>query len=302
MKLTIGHLSTLYHTSILMIARPELTSDLSFEIDWRLFGTGPAIVEAFKNNQIDMAYIGLPPAIIGIAEGLDIVCIAGGHVEGTVLAAGKDSLTHKEASLCEILGQFKRIAVPGKGSIHDLILQAIVSDCKVNVTVLNMPWADEALESFVKGDADAVIGTPALAQAVITYANGQVVYPPSGLWPYNPSYGILIRRSILYDKYDEVKQFVELHERFTEILRKNPEDVADRISECMAVVDTDFVLNTIRISPCYCAALPEEYIRCTEELMKKQFDLGYIGRAVDLERVFDLSIIKEIHPERHHYK
>ncbi len=39
--------------------------------EWKLFGTGPAIVDAFKKRELDMAYIGLPPAIIGTFANLD---------------------------------------------------------------------------------------------------------------------------------------------------------------------------------------------------------------------------------------
>ena len=302
MKLRVGHLSTLYHTSIVMIAYPELTRELPFEIHWRLFGTGPAIVQAFRNNEIDLAYIGLPPAIIGIAEGLEIKCIAGGHIEGTVVAASKNVPSYRKANLCQIMGTIRDIAVPGNGSIHDLILKAIINDCNVEVNVHNMAWADEVLESFVNKEVEAVIGTPALAQAVITYADGQVVYPASGLWPFNPSYGILVKRQLLESNYEEIKEFIRLHERCTEILRNSAEDVAEGIARCMGVVDKDFVLSTLKISPCYCAALPDEYIKCTEELMKRQFALGYIEKVVDMEEVFELSIIKEIHPKGHHYK
>jgi len=52
--------------------------------------------EAFKNREIDIGYIGLPPAIIGIGRGVPIICVAGGHVEGTVLIARKGYRTLSE--------------------------------------------------------------------------------------------------------------------------------------------------------------------------------------------------------------
>ena len=42
-----------------------------------------------ENNELDIGYIGLPPAIIGIEQGVPIKCVAGGHVEGTILCAKK---------------------------------------------------------------------------------------------------------------------------------------------------------------------------------------------------------------------
>ncbi|MDL5502662.1 MAG: ABC transporter substrate-binding protein, partial [Candidatus Methanoperedens sp.] len=63
---------------------------------WKLFASGPDIVKAFENKEIDVGYIGLPPAIIGIDRGVPIVCVAGGHVEGTVLIARKNYRTYTE--------------------------------------------------------------------------------------------------------------------------------------------------------------------------------------------------------------
>jgi len=60
---------------------------------WELFASGPDIVKAFADNEIDIGYIGLPPAIIGIDRNVQIICVAGGHVEGTVLIARKDYRT-----------------------------------------------------------------------------------------------------------------------------------------------------------------------------------------------------------------
>ncbi len=88
-RLRIGHLSTFYHTAVLMMAGPDTCKRLGAEVQWRLFGTGPAIVNEFEKGGLDLAYIGLPPAVIGMERGVGIKCIAGGHIEGTVLSAKK---------------------------------------------------------------------------------------------------------------------------------------------------------------------------------------------------------------------
>src|SRR5512133_1113616 len=87
MKLRNGHHSTFYHTAILLQAQGDADSRLGCSIEWNLMGTGPAIMQAFRKGELDLAYIGLPPAIIGMDQGMDIVCVAGGHMEGTVMAA-----------------------------------------------------------------------------------------------------------------------------------------------------------------------------------------------------------------------
>ena len=63
MKIRIGHLSTFYHTSILMIARDTMGLDA----EWKLFGTGPAIVNAFETGEIDLGDAG---TIVSVGRGV----------------------------------------------------------------------------------------------------------------------------------------------------------------------------------------------------------------------------------------
>src|SRR5512143_3164066 len=154
MKIRIGHLSTFYHTAILLMANGDTNARLGAEIEWKLMGTGPAIMKAFGRGELDMAYIGLPPAIIGIDQGIKVTCVAGGHVEGTVMAAKARWKGFPETEdLGIILRQFRgrRIGVPGKGSIHDVILFDCIErhGLEEEPTVVNYPWADLVLEAVV---------------------------------------------------------------------------------------------------------------------------------------------------------
>ncbi len=79
------------------------------DASWKLFPSGPDIMKAMTDGEIDLSYIGLPPAMIGIARGVPVRCIAGGHVEGTVLVArdryrGIDELGDEKAVLDAIFG------------------------------------------------------------------------------------------------------------------------------------------------------------------------------------------------------
>ncbi len=302
MHLRIGHLSTLYHTSMVFLSRPSLIEGLSFQTDWKLFGTGPAIVDAFSRDEIDLAYIGLPPAIIGMDRGIPLVCIGGGHIEGTVLASSLESRSFEETDdLCRVLSEFRSIGVPGRGSIHDLILSDILQRCDLKAEVINFRWADEALEAYLKGDIDAAIGTPALAQAIIEYGGGKIIWPPSGLWPNNPSYGILVKKDFLEKAPEVLREFLRLHEYGTGLLRNSPEEIAGDIARTMGFVDRDFVIKTLGISARYCASITEDYISCTMALSRRMYELGYIERTFTENEVFDLTLIREVHPGKAHY-
>jgi NitT/TauT family transport system substrate-binding protein len=306
MKVRIGHLSTFYHTAILLMADENLQKTLGADVEWRLFGTGPAIVNAFEKNELDIAYIGLPPAIIGIDRGVEIICIAGGHIEGTVISGKSVHRGFPELQdLGEILAQFcgKKIGVPGKGSIHDVILADCLSRYNLakDIEVVNFQWSDQLTESVVRDEVSAAFGTPALAAAIKRYADGKVLYPPSLLWPDNPSYGILAGKRFLRGSGEIAERFLRQHEMATAILRNNQLEAARIISRFIGIVDEDLVLDAITISPKYCAKLTGEYISSTMAFVKHMKSLGYISREISSREIFDTSLIDKIHPEGDHY-
>jgi len=305
MKLRIGHLSTFYHTAMILMAEGTINKKLSSDVEWKLFGTGPAIVDSFRKGELDLAYIGLPPAIIGIDKGVEIKCIAGGHVEGTVFCGKNQYKGFPEIyDLEEILQQFRglRIGVPGKGSTHDVILTEYLErfNLKKEIGVVNFKWADQVTEAIVKDEVAAAIGTPALAVAIERYANGRVIYPPSKIWPNNPSYGILADKKFLAREKGLIGSFLVLHEEATACLRNRPGDAAKMISDYVGFVDAEFVMDTLKISPKYCAQLTDSYINSTMEFVEVLKKLGYITRKISFEEIFDTSLIKIIHPEKDH--
>lgn len=305
MKIRIGHLSTFYHTSMLLMAQGTLSKD--FDVEWRLFGTGPAIVNAFGKGELDLAYIGLPPAIIGIDKGIAIKCIAGGHIEGTVIAGhNKHNGFPEIEDLGEILKQFTglKIGVPGRGSIHDVIITEYLErfNLRDQMEIINFQWADQVTEAMAKGMVSAAVGTPALAVAIGRYAHGKILYPPSKTWPDNPSYGILAGVEFLRTERGVIEEFLALHEEATSLLRNRPKEAAGIISDYVGFIDKEFVFDVLKISPRYCAQITDDYIASTMEFVGAQKRIGYIAREILPDEIFDPSIIRKIHPEKDHYR
>jgi NitT/TauT family transport system substrate-binding protein len=306
MTIRIGHLSTFYHTAILLMDRQDLEERLGTPAAWTLFGTGPAIMEAFGRGELDLAYVGLPPAIIGMDQGLMVRCVAGGHMEGTVLAGRSRWTAFPQApDLGSVLEQFRgaAIGVPGNGSIHDVILRDALAETGLAaaVQVRNYAWADLVTEAIVRDEVAAAIGTPALAVSVIRFAGGRVLYPAARLWPHNPSYGIVVSTRFLARERETVRRFLVLHEEASAALRDDPAGAARTIARTVGIVDAGFVQETLALSPRYCAHLTEPFIASTMRFVRRLKELGYIGRELRQEEIFDRSLVDEVHPGPDHY-
>lgn len=300
--LRIGHLSTFYHTAFILMGTGWL-AEAGIDAAWRLFPSGPDIMKAMADDEIDLAYIGLPPAMIGISRGVPIKCIAGGHEEGTVLVAqgkylGIGELGDEKAVLEQFAGGI--IGCPPKGSIHDIIIRDLLQRCGVSAEVHNYSWADFALAALTDGDIPAAIGTPALAVGARKFAGGRIVIPPHRLWPNNPSYGIVAADSTCKKK-DAVMSFLRAHERASKLIREKPQEAARIVAKITGIVDEQYVLDCYKVSPRYCAALSPEFIAATMRFAPVLFALGYTSRPLIESEIFDRRLIDSVHPGPPHY-
>ena len=303
LKLRIGHLSTMYHTAFLLRGS-DLLAGRGIESEWTLFPSGPDIINAMQAGKIDLAYIGLPPVIIGIDRGVPLRCIAGGHIEGTILITGDGTKVLGDCSgMAEFLGQFSGSAIgcPPRGSIHDVIVSELLNEFAISdIEIKNYSWADLLPDAVMSGEIAAAAGTPALAVAGRRYSGTRLAVPPDKLWPFNPSYGIVVMKPMLAMP-DLLMGFLAAHEEACEMIRNSPRVAARIVAATTGMVDVDYVLETYGISPKYCAALPPEYRESTVRFASTLHRLDYTSRPVREDEIFDLSLIGRVHPGPHHY-
>jgi NitT/TauT family transport system substrate-binding protein len=280
-----------------------LEKKLDLQPEWELFGGGPAIVQALDKGELDLGYIGLPPSMIGISNGVQIKCIAGGHIEGTVFIARKEYYSLEDMGGDEevFLRQFENgvIGCPPKESIHDVIIRNLLKKHGLDIEVKNFKWADFIPEAMERSEIEAAVGTPALV--VVAEHIAKLAIPPSLLWPNNPSYGILASQKLIEDNPEIIEGFLKIHEEATNLMRERPREASRIISRVLDVVDDEFVLKVCRISPKYCASFSKEFIGSTLRFVPVLKDLGYIKRSLKKEDIFDQRFIEKVHPEPPHY-
>jgi len=306
MRLRIGHLTTVYHTAFVLMGANWVKERINIKTDWRLFPTGPHMIEAFFKGELDLGYVGLPPAMIGIDKSLKIRCVAGGHMEGTVLVAKKSFQTLRElGTVNRVLSQFKGkvVGTPSKGSIHDVIMRWLINKAKLqdDVIVKNFEWADFILEAMEDNVVDCGCGTPSLAVLASKSLNARIVLPPNVMWPQNPSYGIVATLKMIKNCPETLEDVLRLHEEACNLIRREPHKAAEIAAEATGMVDKDFVLEVFKVSPKYCASLPEEYVESTLAFVPVLQRMRYISKPLSKADIFQTDIIERIHVEKPHY-
>ncbi len=285
----------------------DLKNDLKMDVNWTMYGTGPEMIKAFKNGKLDIGYMGLPPAIIGIDNGVPIKCVAGGHVEGTIVIAKKHykTMTQFKNNLKEVLAQFKgkSIGVPSKGSIHDVILNHYLEENNLlnDIEVKNYGQPEIIAHDMEKGLIEGGVGTPALAIFASTILNSHMIVNPENLWPYNPSYGIFAHRNLMENFPDLVEKFLIHHKEASKLIRETPLRAAEKISKIFKIMDNEYIKSILDISPKYCIALSDGYINSTMEFVNVLHELGYIKKNFNIDEIFNFEFVEKVHPEKEHY-
>jgi NitT/TauT family transport system substrate-binding protein len=302
----IGYLSTAYHTSFILIGTDWIKQKMKNKADWRLFPTGPEMIKAFMKGELDIGYIGLPPAMIGIDKGLAVKCIAGGHMEGTVFTAKKEYKTFSElGGVKKTLQQFegKTIGTPTKGSIHDVIIRNLLEKTGLHqdITIRNFSWADQILEAMEDNEVDGGVGTPPLSVLASKLLGAKVMLPPHLMWPNNPSYGIVTTLDLIDNSSPTLERFLTLHEEACNLIRTEPQQAANIAAKTLGTVDRDFVLEVYGVSPKYCASLSKEYVDSTLAFLPFLQKMGYIKSPLHKNDVFHTKLIEKIHLEKPHY-
>ena len=303
-QVRIGHLSTVYHTAFILMGT-DLLHKRGIRAGWKLYASGPDIIRAMEAGIIDLAYIGIPPFIIGLDRGLRATCVAGGHIEGTVMIARPEIRPLVQFSgMREFLSQFEGLSIgcPPRGSIHDIIIRDLVSRYSIrSMTVRNYAWADFLHDALDEGEIVAAVGTPALAVATRRYGCADIVVPPDQLWPYNPSYGLVARETLLSDPI-LLTGIISAHEEASEMIRHEPERCARIVADQTGFVDEPYMMDAYQISPHYCASLPSEYVASAMAFSHTLHELGSTSRVIGMDEIFDTSYIEVIHPANPHYR
>ena len=297
-----GYLTTLYHTSFILRGSGWMENE-GLNASWRRFPNGPAMIEAFQKGDLDLGYIGLPPAMIGIGKGLNIKCVAGGHVEGTVLVGVQGYKV--KGTIKDTLAQFegRTIGTPRRGSIHDVILRKLIEDFGLSneIKIENFDWAEFILDAMMERKIDGGCGTPPLAVLGRRQMDAEILLRPSEMWPFNPSYGIIATERFIKSSPLTLASFLRLHEDACNLLREKPKEAARMVHRLMGIIDEDFALEVIRVSPKYCASLPEEYIDSTMAFVPVLKEMGHLSIDMRKEDLFYTEVIETVHPHKHHY-
>ncbi|RWX81354.1 transporter substrate-binding domain-containing protein [Neorhizobium lilium] len=266
----------------------EFADDPNVKIEWTFFkGAGPAVNEGFANDQLDFAYQGDLPSLIGRATGLKTrYLLASGARKPLYLAVSKDSGIKKIEDL-----KGKKVAYQRGTNGHLAAIKILEAHGlkEKDIQVINLDSA-ATIAALTSKDIDAAFGDTQLIN-LAAQGSADVIYTTKGDDPrFGRNAGIIARQAFI-DAHPEVTQkvvdaFVKAAQWSSD--EKNRAALFElwhKSGTPIAIIEEYFSKDTLayRNSPLIDDLLVSQY----EEQAVKSKEFGLVRREVDLKGWFE---------------
>jgi len=150
----------LVYAPLMVAEKIDFFSKYGLKVEWVTLGSGGAVREAMASDELDAAFMGIPPYLIGWDKGLPAKIAAGYCVIPVSLVTYDDNINKLE----DIKPEHK-IAVPSPGSIQHILLSMALEKQLGNPNALDdnlvaLPHPDGAQAMLAKKDIVAHFTTP----------------------------------------------------------------------------------------------------------------------------------------------
>ncbi|HHY42826.1 MAG TPA: ABC transporter substrate-binding protein [Thermoanaerobacterales bacterium] len=160
MTIRVAKQSGLVYAPLMVAEKIDFFSKYGLKVEWVTLGSGGAVREAMASDELDAAFMGIPPYLIGWDKGLPAKIAAGYCVIPVSLVTYDDNINKLE----DIKPEHK-IAVPSPGSIQHILLSMALENQLGNPNALDdnlvaLPHPDGAQAMLAKKDIVAHFTTP----------------------------------------------------------------------------------------------------------------------------------------------
>jgi len=188
-ELRLGYFSNVTHAQALVgLANGEFVKQLGTDVKFvpKLFGSGPAAIEALLADEVDMTYVGPSPAINGFirSDGKALRVIAGAVQGGAVFVRRSDVVLNQKVDFSG-----RRFASPQIGNTQDISLRTFLAQMghltkERGGTVEVLPMANaDILTLFLRKELDGAWVPEPWGAILVHRAQGVILVDERDLWP-----------------------------------------------------------------------------------------------------------------------
>ncbi len=277
--------------------------EIDAEIQGEEFTDGPAIVQAFAGEELDVAMFGIVPSMIVIDRGIPAKVTAANIKEPMAIMAHEDfrAMWQEHGADAfqawrEETGDRFRFGTFPQGSVPDVLLRYWLRergvDPEEDVRITEINGANAVWQAIANGEVDgASIMEPVPTRAqqegipITTFRTSAEVMPGQ------PAAVTLMTDQVR--ESDVAAQFLEQHVRATEFIRNNPEDTAAIVEEGIGM-DEEQALSALQGPLANFVTDPREIESGTQIFAEFAARNGQIDEELSLDQIFDYSVYENL--------
>ena len=276
-------------------------------LDLRLtrFSSGPAMVQALASGQFDVAYIGVGPAMVAAAHGVDLRILAGNGIgQGGLLGRGAFAAAFPKypdaaaafAAFHRSAGRPVRLASLPRGSGPDTTLRYWLTEvahvAPADVAVLGM-GAEQMQQALLSGAVDgASVLAPVPAVVIARDPTARVLVSGQTMFPDEPGAALAATGRALAAERDAITRLVALHIRATALIHADPARAARDITAGIGagLIPEAVIETSLRGELSTYVADPRAQMGPTRMMQEFQVKIGVQDRTVAIATLFDTSV------------
>lgn len=299
-ELTLAHMPIFPDLQYYVMEAEGYLDDVDATIESREFTDGPAIVQAFGGDELDVAMFGVVPSMIVIDRGIPAKVTATNIKEPMAIMAHDEFHSMWDEHGADAFGVWEeekgrkfRFGTFPQGSVPDVLLRywlesEVGVDPSEAAEILEISGANAVWQAIANGEVDGTsIMEPVPTRADQEGSPVSTFRTAADIMPGQPAAVTLMR--------DEVRnspvatQFLEAHVKATEFIGANPEETAEIVEESIGI-SVDQALAALRGPLSNFVTDPREIENGTEIFAEFAHENGQIDERLSLDQIFDYSV------------
>lgn len=299
-KLEIGYMPILPVSQLFVAIEEGWLKDAGIEVELVQFQNGPAMVQALLAGQLDVAHLGIGPAMVARGKGADIKVVAASIKEQiSFIALAPLAKAFEGGAAADVFKRFEAangrkavITTFPKGSVPEIVLQhwlrRVIKANSADAQIIYQ-GAAQVQQALLTGAVDAAaILEPIVTNVLAKVPGATVLAKGSGMFAGQPGAVMVVREKLIAEHFEVVEALVAAHKRATSMLN-------DDISKAMPHVrkyvgggrlSAETVRVALESSQGSFVADPSKIIDGTRAMRDFQQELGSLKVKVDINQLF----------------
>ncbi len=307
-RLRVGYIPILPMSQLFVMQHEGWVGKNGLKFDLTRFSSGPSMVQALASNKLDVAFIGIGPAMVARSHGVPIKVVATDVVSQIALIARGDfaRIMKKhpgEAGIAAFIRRHHRkprIATLPRGSVPDTALRYWLKKqvgAGIDQVDIKGMGASSVQQALLSGAVDAAsIMEPTLTIVKQRVPSAAIIARGNDMLPNLPGAVLVVRESLIKHHPDIVRKLVAMQVRATRKLNHHPDATIADIQAFVGrgLISRALLAKALASPSTVFTADPARIIKATGTMNAFQVRQGLTARKVNLKQLFDTHFYEAV--------